>query len=165
MQAELEPTEMEQLGTDVLWGLDDVLLADVDGDGLNEVLCALTGMGTQGVFLLIYKYRNGRYEVLRGASEGFPDREGSDPPLVAFLNGVVTDIDGDEKLEIVSHSKPGPLPMEVLPSGHSPEAFGELRLVWKWDNSTGFFRITRRDVKVFGPGGWDDGIWEPVPIF
>lgn len=161
-RAELEPAEMEPLDVDVLWTLDDVLLADVDGDGLNEVLCALNGLGTQGAYLLVYKYQHGRYEVLRGSSGGHPDRQTSDPQLAVYMNGIVADVDGDERLEIVGHSKPGPLTPSIVPSGHPAEAFGQIRLTWKWDKFLGLFRIVRTEVAVFGDRGWNNPVWELV---
>jgi uncharacterized protein (TIGR02391 family) len=160
-----EPMEMEQVETGILWGLDDVLLADVDRDGLNEVLCALTGMGTQGAYLLVYKYRNGQYEVLKGAPIG----RKATHPVVVFHDGFVRDIDDDGELEITSQTKAGPLsfddlPFDDLPEEYRVDAFGLVRWVWKWDDSNDRFRVDQRHVKVFGPGGWDDGSWESVPI-
>lgn len=154
------PMEMEQVETGILWGLDDVLLADVDRDGLNEVLCALTGMGTQGAYLLVYKYRNGRYEVLKGAPIG----RKATHPIVVFHDGFVRDIDDDGELEITSQTKAGPLSFEDLPEEYRVDAFGLVRWVWKWEDSNDRFRVDQRHVKVFGPGGWDDGSWESVPM-
>jgi uncharacterized protein (TIGR02391 family) len=79
----------------------DILLADVDNDGHQEVVCTTrVGVGYNNI-LLVYKYRNGRYEVLKkdpqaatGVQEGF-----------AFFNAHVGDIDDDGQVEVVSESK------------------------------------------------------------
>jgi uncharacterized protein (TIGR02391 family) len=103
----------------------DILLADVDNDGLQEVVCTTrVGVGYNNV-LLVYKYRNGRFEVLRkdpqaatGTQEGF-----------AFFNAHVGDINDDGQVEVVSEPKEsGALPPPV-------------RYVWKWSQEEGVFKF------------------------
>jgi FG-GAP-like repeat len=103
----------------------DILLADVDNDGHHEVVCTTrVGVGYNNV-LLVYKYRNGRYEVLKkdpqaatGIHEGF-----------AFFNAHVGDINDDGQTEVVSEPKlSGALPPPV-------------RYVWKWSQEEGVFKF------------------------
>lgn len=107
----------------------DILLADVDNDGYQEVVCtAPVGVGYNNN-LLVYKYRNGRYEVLE-----------KDPHAVtgvhegpSFFNAHVGDINDDGQVEVISEPKlAGTVPPPV-------------RYVWKWNQKAGFFEFLYKE--------------------
>lgn len=102
----------------------DVLLADVDNDGRQEVVCV--ALAAYDSLTLFYRYRDGKYEILRKDPNTAP-MEGSDTPW--FFNAQVVDIDGDGKMEVVSEPKQiGYLPTPA-------------RYIWKWDEEAKAFRL------------------------
>lgn len=103
----------------------DILLADVDNDGNQEVVCTTrVGVGYNNI-LLVYKYRNGRYEVLKKD----PQAATSIHEGFAFFNAHVGDINDDGQVEVVSEPKP---------SGAVPPP---VRYVWKWSQKEGVFKF------------------------
>jgi uncharacterized protein (TIGR02391 family) len=130
------------------WSPSDLGLADVDGDGLNEVYCILSAFGTIGEFLLLYKYRGGRYEVLKGTSQGTPGFNEHPDPYVIFNNSFLNDFDGDGVQEVVSIPKIGFGPPGLIPSDQAFTGFEQLRIIWKWDPVLALLRIVRWDVET-----------------
>lgn len=101
----------------------DMLLTDVDNDGQQEVACI--AYGAYNNVVLFYKYRNGRYEILKKAavaeSHGYLKH--------SFLAAHVADINSDGQVEVVSEPKPlGRIPPQN-------------RYVWKWDGNENLFRL------------------------
>lgn len=78
----------------------NVLLADVDNDGQQEIVCVV--LAAYHSLTLFYKYRDGKYEILRKDSD-LISVEGSDSPW--FLNAQVVDVDNDKQMEVVSEPK------------------------------------------------------------
>lgn len=73
--------------------------------------------------LLVYKYRNGRYEVLKKDPQAATGTQGG----FAFFRAYVGDINDDGQVEVVSEPKvSGALPPPV-------------RYVWKWSEEEGVF--------------------------
>jgi hypothetical protein len=103
----------------------DILLADVDNDGSQEVVCTTrVGVGYNNI-LLVHKYRTNRFEVLKkdpeaavGNQEGF-----------VFFNARVGDVNDDGQVEVVSEPKL---------SGAAPPP---VRYVWKWSQEEGVFKF------------------------
>ncbi len=104
---------------------DEILLADVDNDGHQEVVCiARLGVG-YNTDMLIYKYRGGRYEILmkdQHASTGFHNPH-------SFFRAHFGDIDDDGQVEVAEEPKlSGALPPPV-------------RYVWRWNEDEGHFQF------------------------
>jgi uncharacterized protein (TIGR02391 family) len=102
-----------------------ILLADADNDGQQEVVCTTpVGVGYNNN-LLVYKYRNGRYEVLKKDPQAATGDQGG----FAFFRAHVGDINDDGQVEVVSEPKL---------SGVAPPP---VRYVWKWNEEEGVFKF------------------------
>ena len=102
----------------------DIALADVDNEGQQEVVCV--GYGAYNNVLRFYKYRDGRYEVLKKAAQ---DAETTHTDTKDFLAAHVADINDDGQVEVISQPKPlGRIPPQN-------------RYVWKWSEEQGVFRL------------------------
>jgi len=103
--------------------------ADVDNDGQQEVVCTIEA-GNQPWALMFFKYRNGRYEILRGIPRKIPKYGGWKwHREEIWLRAFVGDIDEDGKVEIVSEPKTG---------GAMPPP---VRYIWKWNENEGGFQL------------------------
>lgn len=143
----LVAVDIEPVDSGVGWTLRDIALVDVDGDGLGEVVCSLDSFGTIGSFLLLYKYRGGRYEAMRGTLAGTSADDDGGRTVRLFNNGLVTDFDGDGIPEIVTYPKRGFEPRGLLPDSQGMSGFAQARLIWKWDRDLAAFRLCRWDVE------------------
>ncbi len=104
---------------------ENILLADVDNDGRQEVVCtARVGVG-YNTDTLIYKYRGGRYEILM--KDQHAPSEFHNPH--SFFRAHVGDIDDDGQVEVAEEPKlSGALPPPV-------------RYVWRWNEDEGHFQF------------------------
>ncbi len=148
-------------GQELMWLLLELSLVDVDGDGRAELACAMDGGGPWSA-LLLYKYRDGRYEALRGVN---PNTE--EPTITHFMEAWVVDVDGDGLPEVVGEPW-GFIPPEqlrmLLPYGTTPEGGGggRVRYVWKWEPSLGYFAVVSRHLMYLGPRGLPAESWEEI---
>ncbi|MDP9368785.1 MAG: TIGR02391 family protein, partial [Chloroflexota bacterium] len=144
----LQPVEVERIEGGVVWPLGDLVLADVDNDGLNEVVSVYAA--TTASVMLSHKYRNGRYEVLPRAATY---RERYHP---WFVDAHITDFDDDGQLEVVGEpwgSVPGDLiPDDYDPSQHFDELhpWGRIRYVWRWNRAADGFDLAQRELLYIG---------------
>lgn len=130
------------------WTLADIVLADIDGDGLHEVACSFLVFGTIGSFLLLYKYRAGRYEILKGTLDGTPGFAAQPNLYHVFNNAFLNDFDGDGIPEIVSMPKRGFAPPGLTSFDQNLSRYDQFRLIWKWDTTLAQLRIVRCDVET-----------------
>ena len=117
--------EVERIDPDTIWALMNISAADVDNDGRQEVVCTVSA-GNQPWALMFYKFRNGRYEILRTVprhDEGFSGRQ------TVWLRAHIADINDDGELEVVEEPKT---------SGVMPPP---VRYIWKWDEDAGAFQL------------------------
>lgn len=142
---------VEELPRRVLFeSIEDMVMGDVDNDGLPE-LVLVAGWATESG-LLIYKYRNGRMELLPKAQE-----VGGIGPWW-FLSARIEDVDQDGLYEITS-SIWGTVPADLLPSDYSPvdqDIFGptgRVSYVHRWDPIAGRFAMLDRRLHHLG-GRW-----------
>ncbi len=136
---EIEAVEVEQVKEPFVFQLvQHVFLSDVDNDGANEMVCVLGW--TAGSALMPFKFRNGRYELLRKE-----DAARSLTPF--FVNAVLTDLDGDGKLEIEALARTWLPGASTSPEGGEEGSEGRLQYehqVWRWHPSTGRFKLLSR---------------------
>ncbi len=144
----LRPVKVEQIEGGVVWPLGDLVLADVDNDGLNEVVSVYAA--TTASVMLIHKHRNGCYEVLGRAA---PYRERYHP---WFVDAHITDFDGDGQLEVVAEPW-GSVPEDLIPDDYDPSQhfdelhpWGRIRSVWKWNRAADGFDLAQRDLLWVG---------------
>ncbi len=130
VQGNSHTTEVEKLGTphSIVAAPPhesfDIFLADVDNDGKQEIVCSNRWAYNTG--LLFYKYRDGKYVILRKDPE---DAATDDFGTPWFINAYITDLDVDGEAEIVSE------PKEV---GYLPPP---ARYIWKWNEEAQFFQL------------------------
>ncbi len=120
--------------------IDSMVLADVDGDGLNELVCAVGFDTSTG--LMVFKYVAGRYEALHT-----PKSRNDENVTPLFIDAQLTDYDNDGRLEVVSEPWDG-VPDDLMPEGRAPEDpglpdWGRVRYVWKWDRARSLFELGR----------------------
>ena len=122
--------------------VEDLALGDVDNDGLHEIICVLGWTANTG--LVFYKFRNGRYELLR-AEPGYPD-----PLGCIFPDAHVADYDGDGRLEIISVPWEA-VPEDLIPPDHDRKwTWGRVRNVWRWNRGLDRFELVERELIGFG---------------
>ena len=123
----------------------DILLADVDNDGQHEIVCNSGWTSESG--LLFYKYRQGKYKILRKEPQSVADDERES----WFVSAHVTDFDGDDRLEIVAEPW-RTVPSDLLPPEHEPGSYdqGRVRYVWRWNESESHFELLSRELLYVG---------------
>lgn len=123
-------------------------LVDIDGDGVNELVCLFVG-DTMWTALLFYKYQNGRLEILKS------DQVKADPNRFKphFFDAQIVDFDKDGKLEVLSEPW-GTVPEELWPANRDKAERtthpGRVRYVWKWDATDAEFKCIRRELWYIG---------------
>ncbi len=123
----------------------DILLADVDNDGQQEIVCHVGWTSESG--LLFYKYRNGRYEILKKDVQAISEYD--DEHL--FISSHVTDVNGDGQSEVVSEPW-RTVPEDLLPPDHTPGSYdqGRTRYTWKWNERERCFKLLYRELLYVG---------------
>lgn len=125
-EAEVERSATHEGATHVVMNITD---ADVDNDGQREIVCTVNA-GNQPWALMFYKYRNGRYELLKAVPQyngwAWYSQE-------AFLRAHIADINEDGEVEVVSEPKTG---------GAMPPP---VRYVWKWNENEGVFQLLHEE--------------------
>lgn len=127
--------------------IESMALADVDSDGLNELVCALGFDTSTG--LMVFKYVAGRYEALSTPNA----RQNDDAPAL-FIDAQLTDYDNDGRLEVVSEPW-ADVPDDLMPEGQIPEDpalrdWGRVRYVWKWNRTQNLFELVQRTLLYIG---------------
>lgn len=141
----VEYAEVERLDI-VLPETLDVVLADVDGDGQQEVVC--NGSWTAESGLLFYKYRDGKYEALNKDAQSVAVEEFESP---WFISAHIADIDNDGRMEIVSEPW-RTVPRDLLPKNFKLGEYdqGRVRYVWRWDDGREVFQLLSRKLLYVG---------------
>jgi hypothetical protein len=93
----LRPQDVEQPGG-TFWFFSDAATVDIDGDGLQELVCFCEG-ATQGSALLVYKYVDGKYTLLRTDPNAPADANTYTP---WFADASLADFDNDGLVEVIS---------------------------------------------------------------
>ena len=122
----------------------DILQADVDNDGEQEIMCVGGWVSESG--LLFYKYRSGCYEALSKDPASLPP---DDNPYWFFSARLVRGEDG--RTEIWSEPWRA-VPQDLLPVDFEPGAYdmGRVRYVWGWDNKKEHFGLLYRALLYVG---------------
>ena len=132
------------------WFFSDAAVLDMDGDGINELVCFCEGP-TQGSALLIYRQVDGRY-ILPVRDPSSPEDSKFYAPW--FADATLADFDNDGYIEILSRPYIT-IPDDLLPR-HSQyihtdsEPQGRILYVWKWSRSAGYFSLIHRSFQSFG---------------
>lgn len=132
--------EVEPLGYEGF--VEDIIVGDVDNDGLQELVCVLGWTANTG--LVFYKFRNGRYEVLR------KDHRQSDMTENIFPDAHLADYDEDRNQEVISVPWEA-VPEDLIPPDHDRSwTWGRVRYVWRWNRSRDQFDLLQRELVRFG---------------
>jgi hypothetical protein len=124
-----QQVEVEKV--DPAFTANDILQADVDNDGRQEIVCVTYTAYHRP--LLFYKYRNGRYEALKKD----PQAGTYDVNEPWFINAHIADINEDGEVEVVDEPKD---------AGYLPPP---IRYVWKWNEENSFFQLLYSEALVF----------------
>lgn len=138
----MQPADVEALNDDLTYEIiEGLTVADVDNDGLNELVCLIGWATSTG--LLIYKFDDGRYEVMRHRPlDGVVD-------FPVFIEARIVDYETDGQLEIVSEPW-WSVPDELRPEGTDPNAWGRVRYVWRWVRAEDLFELVHRELLYIG---------------
>lgn len=158
----LAVAEVESLSPDsaIGWVLSHIAIVDVDGDGFGEMTCFLESFGTIGGLLLIYKYSEGRYVVMKGSNERYPGSEDPGRTFRLFTNGFLVDVDGAGVPEVVCNVKLGFDSPALWPDNYQRTGPPQpVRVIWNWDHESQKFQLDHWDVADTDAGTPDDRRW------
>lgn len=146
-----QPAQVDEAAIIGSEGVESVTLVDIDNDGLNELVCVLGWASSSGIVIL--KYRNGQYEVLRRGST-----EPNGELQAIFMDAQVSDVDNDGQLEIVSEPW-WSIPARLIPSDYVPEEvfgitgsppWGRVKTVWRWNRTLDRFECLEETLLYIG---------------
>lgn len=145
--------------------LSEIRLIDIDGDGLNEVMCVFE-FDIVGNAIAFLKHKDNTFILLRKRTINTTTEESGtfDNPETesyyrnlasfAFFDATVEDANENEAPEIISEPWE-PIPSEFLPpeyanQGEGEQAWGRVSSIWKWNKDTGLFILADEKLKYIG---------------
>jgi ppGpp synthetase/RelA/SpoT-type nucleotidyltranferase len=141
-EGELLPLHVEHIGSEYE-DLSDIVLVDIDNDGLMEIVCTLqTEPMTNIVF---YKLIDGEIRVMRKSLV----YDGQDD--IRFFGFLLGDFNSDGWIEIASKWWIS-IPNDLLPPKYSPDDYpsGYIEYTWRWNPEIQAFGLISRVLKSVG---------------